>query len=137
MKIWECKIGEVDAAKLPSGADLPMRQAVSDAYFNITGERPEFIFSGWGGELDEVERHVVDNKQVHPATEQAPVDAVLKEASIHDMGRGPIAFGKVYADRKGRFKNGESIRTSLIISGPDANGVIRTRNSVYQLEMAA
>jgi hypothetical protein len=59
-KVWTCKIGESDAAKLPPGADAPMRQAIKDAYFQLTGEWPTFCFSGWGGELTEVERQIVD-----------------------------------------------------------------------------
>lgn len=60
MKIWDCKIGEIDAAKLPLGADLPMRRAIEDAYYRLTGEYPQFLFSGWGGKLTESERAVVD-----------------------------------------------------------------------------
>ena len=55
-KIWFCKIGECDESKLRakyprSGADGPMRAAVNQAYFDLVGEWPHFIFSGWGGEL--------------------------------------------------------------------------------------
>lgn len=60
MKIWSCKIGEVDKAKLSDGADLPMRQAVKEAYIRITGQAPEFLFSGWGAELTEIERSIVE-----------------------------------------------------------------------------
>jgi hypothetical protein len=63
LKIWDCKIGEVDAEKLPHGADLPMRQAVRKGYKELTGEEPLFIFSGWGGKLDEGERAVVENRE--------------------------------------------------------------------------
>ena len=59
-KIWTCKIGEVPS--VPSGADAPMRDAVADAYRQITGQDPAFIFSGWGGELEECERAVVENR---------------------------------------------------------------------------
>lgn len=62
MKIWACKIGEVDAAKLPKGADEPMRQAVIRAYREITGTEPTLLFSGWGGELTDAERRVVEEK---------------------------------------------------------------------------
>lgn len=63
MKIWSCKIGEVDAAKLPAGSDLPMRRAVAQAYREITGEDPTFIFSGWGAELTEPERAVAEDRE--------------------------------------------------------------------------
>lgn len=68
MKIWQCKIGEVGAAKLPSGADFPMRQAVAEAYKRITGEDCDFIFSGWGAELTESERAVVEDRLSAAAT---------------------------------------------------------------------
>jgi hypothetical protein len=61
-QIWTCKIGEVDVSKLPHGSDLTMRQAVEEAYHLLTGEWPEFIFSGWNAELTPVERAVVKNK---------------------------------------------------------------------------
>lgn len=67
MKIWYCKIGE--AEELPEG-DLPgvghddtMRQAVAAVYESLTGEQPGFIFSGWGAELDESQRAVVEDRE--------------------------------------------------------------------------
>ena len=59
-KIWSCKIGE--CASVPEGADHPMRKAIERAYEEITGEKPVFIFSGWGAELTEPERAVVENR---------------------------------------------------------------------------
>jgi hypothetical protein len=64
MKIWDCKIGEVDS--VPSGADLPMRLAVAEAYRKVTGRDPLFIFSGWGAELDPIEREIVEEDKVRP-----------------------------------------------------------------------
>ena len=55
-RIWGCKIGEVDWEKLPKGADFRMRVAVQDAYHELTGEWPDFLFSGWGAELDDGEK---------------------------------------------------------------------------------
>ena len=59
MKIWNCKIGETE--DVPSGADFPMRQAVRDTYFALTGKEPTFIFSGWGGNLTKEELEVVSS----------------------------------------------------------------------------
>lgn len=64
--IWTCKIGEVDRAKLPSGSDNYMRDALGDVYESLVGERPTFIFSGWGGELTEPERAVVEDREPAP-----------------------------------------------------------------------
>lgn len=66
MKIWECKIGEVDGSLLPRESDHPMRIAIERAYFEITGQEAEFIFSGWGAELTEPERAVVEDRLPHP-----------------------------------------------------------------------
>jgi hypothetical protein len=47
--IWSCKIGA--SGNVPNGGDLPMRKAIQQAYFELTGEHPEFLFSGWGAKL--------------------------------------------------------------------------------------
>jgi hypothetical protein len=57
--IWFCKIGVADRAALPQGADAPLRQAVEQAFEQLTGREADFNFSGWGGELDEGERNAV------------------------------------------------------------------------------
>ena len=68
LKIWECKIGEVGDALLPDGADLPLRQAVEEAYRKLTGQESTFCFSGWGGELTESERAALE-PPVQPSKE--------------------------------------------------------------------
>jgi len=60
MKIWNCKIGEIDSRYLKDGADLPMREAVRKAYTQVTGQEPLFIFSGWAGQLTEAEREAYE-----------------------------------------------------------------------------
>lgn len=65
MKIWSCKIGEIE--DVPYGADSPMRQAVQKAYFDLVGKEPDFIFSGWGATLTDSERAVARNE---PASEK-------------------------------------------------------------------
>ncbi len=62
MRIWNCKIGEVDMKYLPDGADFPMRQAIKAAYREITGQDPQFLFSGWAGQLDDSEREYLKRK---------------------------------------------------------------------------
>lgn len=61
--IWSCKIGQTDQEALPDGADWPLRQAVSQAYYNLTGRWPDFIFSGWNAQLTEGEQDYIDNKE--------------------------------------------------------------------------
>lgn len=61
--IWSCKIGETDRALLPSGSDGPMRDAIAAAFYALTGHPPHFLFSGWGAELTEPERAVVENRE--------------------------------------------------------------------------
>ncbi len=66
-RIWKCKIGG-PAALLPAGCDYPMRESVARAFKEITGSDPEFIFSGWGAELTDGEREVVE-RHARPAQE--------------------------------------------------------------------
>lgn len=59
--IWFCKIGGT-GCELPGGADAPMRDAICDAFREVAGVEAQFIFSGWGQELTESERAVVENR---------------------------------------------------------------------------
>ncbi len=63
--LWTCKVGGPAGAGLPPGADNAMRAAVEKAYREITGQDPEYIFSGWGGAdgLTEQERAVVEDRE--------------------------------------------------------------------------
>lgn len=61
--MWSCMVGEVDRSVLPSGSDGPMREAVAAAYRRLTGRDDLFIFSGWGDQLDEAHRAVVENRE--------------------------------------------------------------------------
>lgn len=58
---WHCIIGETTRSKLPRGADLPMREAVAEAYHKLTGEWPDAIFSGWGQEFSETQKAIIEN----------------------------------------------------------------------------
>ena len=60
MRIWDCKIGRIDDGRLCDGADAPMRRAVREAYTRLTGQEPNFIFSGWGATLTPIEQEIVD-----------------------------------------------------------------------------
>lgn len=66
MQIWQCKIGECNESALRTthpngGADSPMRNAIRAGYIAVTGQEPQFIFSGWAAELTRSEREVVDD----------------------------------------------------------------------------
>jgi len=75
MKTWTCKIGEHDFDQ--HGADSPMRDAVTEAYRKVTGQEPVFVFSGWGGELTEIERAVVENREPQTPTDHREEAGVL------------------------------------------------------------
>jgi hypothetical protein len=71
-------------------------------------------------------------------TKDVGVDAVLKNARIEMIPGHDDKYwarGLIHGDAKGRFADGEPIHTSYIVSGPDENGIIRTRNSVYRVEL--
>lgn len=98
MKIWSCKIGEVDARYLPNGADGPMRDAMAKVYRKLTFRDPQFIFSGWGAELTEGERAVVDNRTPETEAVEKTTDhvSVLRELSalIEPLESVKIAEGE-------------------------------------------
>lgn len=62
--IWYCKIGSADVA-LPNGADSPMRDAVEQAFRDLTGQENDFCFSGWRSELTESEEAVINNRPLN------------------------------------------------------------------------
>ena len=64
-RIWTCKIGGMTPHVL-SPADPAMRDAVEMMFKILTGVEAEFTFSGWGGELTEGERAVVEDRLPSP-----------------------------------------------------------------------
>jgi hypothetical protein len=75
---WFCQIGETERGELPHECDGPMREAVREAYLKITGKEPKFIFSGWGDELQECRRAVVENREPDPQKIRAELEAELR-----------------------------------------------------------
>lgn len=116
MKIWSCKIGEIDEAALPEGADAPMRAAVETAYRELTGYSSVFCFSGWGATLDEGERAVVENREPsaeHYENWKSTIDkaaalwALLDDIdTLDDMAKGDdVAFREaVRSTQQKRFR---------------------------------
>lgn len=50
--IWSCTICIEDYdGKLPVGSDFPMRKAVKEAFFKLTGQEEDYIASGWVDKL--------------------------------------------------------------------------------------
>lgn len=69
-------------------------------------------------------------------TDTKTITATLKNAAIVNSGLGRIAYGDIEGDVKGRFNDGVRVTTSRILEGPDADGIIVTRNSTYKLVLA-
>jgi len=51
---WMCYIGPIDREKLPQGADFPLRQAVKEAYINLTNDNKFICSSGWGNSEQDI-----------------------------------------------------------------------------------
>lgn len=69
-------------------------------------------------------------------TPAAKIDADLRNVYFVPCQMGPqkrIACGEIFGDHRRRWPDGTDVYTSYIVSGPDADGVIRTRNSVYRI----
>ncbi len=108
-KIWFCKLGgEVGTEGLPSGADHPMREAVSATFQKLTGNAPAFIFSGWDGHLTEPERAVHENREpsavfedawhtVAPGLDRAIQRGRLAEVVLHFGDLRRMGFGTAVA----------------------------------------
>ena len=75
-RVWGCKVGGTVA--VPPGADGPMREAVERAYREITGRDAEFTFSGWGSDLTEGERAVVEDRLPDPRKVLAEIDDAIE-----------------------------------------------------------
>lgn len=90
-QVWFCKIGG-PTTELPRGADAPMRDAIGAAYKKLTGQRDEFLFSGWGGELTEGELAVVESREPvyepRPTLEQA-LKSLLNSYSVENGSNTP------------------------------------------------
>jgi hypothetical protein len=74
--IWTCKIGEAGVLH-EQGLDFPMRQIVEAAYVQVTGQAPDFIFSGWRGTLTEGERAAHEDRL--PDYDKTTVEVTRKE----------------------------------------------------------
>jgi hypothetical protein len=76
-QLWDCKIGVKGQVEIPHGADFPMRRAVEAEFKKITGQNPDYIFSGWGSTLGESELAVVENRAPDMDKVYEPIDMVL------------------------------------------------------------
>mgnify|MGYP000846790213 FL=1 len=114
-KIWYCKVGEV--ASVPVAADPPMREAVENAYYAITGEYPTFVFSGWGAELTEPERAVVENRLPADTStfyDNEPIQSQVDRLAEYIMREAPDAIN-----------GGGAIETAISIISAQAATIAR------------
>lgn len=89
-RMWFCKIGEVEnrfleevsrGYHLHGGAlDPPMRNAVEAVYKKLLGVESTFCFSGWGAQLTEYERAVVEDREPEHSVIQDAYDYIAREA---------------------------------------------------------
>lgn len=99
--IWYCKIGEARPPETMEAADLPMREAVKTIFKAVTGEEPEYCFSGWYGELTEEEQLAIDSARLITQQEENVLDRI-----------------EVYLDKDGDWrwrawsKNGRNVANS-------------------------
>lgn len=58
---------------------------------------------------------------------------LAKEMRDNGLEEVRVYSGNCYGDIHGRFYEGQWIHTSYVISGPDEDGIIKTRNSTYKI----
>lgn len=95
-KVWKCEIGPIDEALLPDGADLPMRQAVAQAFEKMTGREPEAIYSGWGGPFSPANARDVVALRRERAEQQAEA---MSANDRHDRIYGDFGDGSDEGER--------------------------------------
>ena len=110
MKIWQCKIGEIEELPNMNGPDYPMRRAVAQVYRELTGQEPKFIFSDWGAELSEPERAVVEGRLPNkPAMTDAERLAYekgqreMRERAVHEAQHTPF---RAHSDNDIDYRSG-------------------------------
>lgn len=94
-RMWDCKIGEVDQATWDRARDEhgaldgPMRKAVEEAYERIFEQPAEWCFSGWGDQLGEQERAVIEDRLPDPRViERELKDQLAIVAPVAQQERG-------------------------------------------------
>lgn len=87
-RVWTCKIGGTTALPIGGSCDAPMREAIERAYREITGQEPDFTFSGWGGELTEGERATVEDRMPDPYKVLREIDDAIemRESTLAYIG---------------------------------------------------
>lgn len=66
-------------------------------------------------------------------TKQTP--NFITDWTIVKYGNAFVIYGKIYNDMKCRFSNGTEIHTSRLEYVDFVNGVAKTKNSMYNLEI--
>jgi hypothetical protein len=94
IKVWTCKIGGMDLGDLPPGSDSPLRKAVKSAYFYLTGKDADFCFSGWSGELTDLEYEVAykkprEEKEEAPKMTDDHYDEEKRNPFFQESSKGP------------------------------------------------
>lgn len=96
---WQCKIGILAGVEIPPGGDAPMRAAVTEAFFRLTGKYPEANFSGWGAEFTPEEAAVIRNDGTWPAPTLTHCEIVatalasVAASSLKHAERSPYDLG--------------------------------------------
>lgn len=94
---WVCKIGTTKGhVRLPDGADGPMRAVLKGAFKHMTGLDAEFCFSGWGGELTESERLIVEDRVSEIGDHylfSGPGGACMSSKEIHGLTQDLATLG--------------------------------------------
>lgn len=82
--IWYCKIGLKPGVNVPmqKGADAPMREAVSMAFYKQTGFSADFIFSGWSAQLTDNELHIVENRNYERQDQETTLELTEDEILV-------------------------------------------------------
>lgn len=85
-----------------------------------------------------VPKSVLEASQLLTEADYEGVDGVVVNAVIEPWpfnAAQKVAWGYLFGDKKCRFYEGQWIHTSEIVSGPDEDGILKTKFSTYRLKM--
>lgn len=78
--VWGCKIVGDGPGLSSHGADIPMRAAVVDTFIGLTGSKNVEILSGWGIHLNEVQKAIIENRDItEPYGPEFDLEKALEE----------------------------------------------------------
>ena len=86
LRVWSCKIGPIENPDMPGNpwADAPMRNAVSQTFYAVTGTTAKACFSNWSDTFNAFQLAELENKL--PNLADILIDQIFNLEEISNYG---------------------------------------------------